>query len=99
MANSKSQRMKEYRARKKAQLHVGDEWLKHENVRVKAYFKPVSELSDEDKYYRQAKNRLNSLEYHQKRKCERRQVNEESEPLSKILTDRKKDMSFQRAGC
>ena len=55
MAKSKAQRMKVYRARKKAQL--GDQWLWRENERVKSCFAPIAELSDENQLHKRERNR------------------------------------------
>ena len=46
MAKSKAQRMKEYRARKKATL--GEDCLKQERNRTKQYYKPTAELNRKD---------------------------------------------------
>ena len=54
MAKSKSQRMKEYRARKKEQLRK--RWLKMERERIKGYFQPIEMLADDEKEKRRDKN-------------------------------------------
>jgi hypothetical protein len=46
MAKSKAQRMKEYRARKKASL--GEDCLKQERNRTKQCYKPTAELNRKD---------------------------------------------------
>ncbi|WAR14247.1 hypothetical protein MAR_004352 [Mya arenaria] len=66
MAKSKAQRMKEYRARKKAEL--GKEWFKRENQRVKGYFVPISELSEEKQAHKRQLNRKHCETYRKKRK-------------------------------
>ena len=47
MAKSKSQRMKEYRERKKASL--GEKWLIQESNRTREYYKPTSQLNSKEK--------------------------------------------------
>ena len=66
MAKSKSQRMKEYRARKKEIL--GDEWLKMERERVKGYYVPTEILSKADKEKRREKNRKAASKFYKKKK-------------------------------
>ncbi len=66
MAKSKAQRMKEYRARKKAEL--GDAWLKRENQRVKGYFVPISELSEEKQTHKRKLNKNHCETYRKKQK-------------------------------
>lgn len=66
MAKSKSQRMKEYRARKKEQL--GDRWLLQENRRVKNYYVPTSYLNEDSQGKRREQNKRNARRFYQKRK-------------------------------
>ncbi|WAQ99020.1 hypothetical protein MAR_023393 [Mya arenaria] len=68
MTKSKSQRMKEYRARKKAML--GDEWLRRENQRVKSYFVPVSELPLRKREHKRELNRKHARTHRRKRKID-----------------------------
>ena len=64
MAKTKSERMKAYRAKKKALL--GDEWLKKENERVNRYFVPIAELPQTIQQHKRQLNRQNA-EKHRKR--------------------------------
>lgn len=66
MAKTKSQRMKEYRARKKEQL--GDEWLRRENQRVKSYFVPISALTEEKQMHKRQLNREHCKTYRKKQR-------------------------------
>ena len=66
MPKSKSQRMKEYRARKKEQL--GDQWLKQERSRVKACYVPTEQLNDDDKQIRRDKNKKNARTFYAKKR-------------------------------
>ena len=68
MAKSKAQRMKEFRVRKKAQL--GDQWLRRENERVKSYFIPIAELSDEKQLQKRERNRTDCTMYRRKLKMD-----------------------------
>lgn len=69
MAKTKAQRMKEYRERKKALL--GDEWLKKERERVRAYKPPIDQLSKEEQEHKRKLNRKHCEKYRQKRKTEK----------------------------
>ena len=84
MAKSKSQRMKEYRARKKALL--GDKWLRRENDRVKSYFVPMVELPNTKQTHKRALNRKHAQTFRkkQKRKSNNETLNEseESQPYT-----------------
>lgn len=51
--------MKEYRERKKQEL--GGDWLKKERERVKAYYTPTAQLTEEKKEKRREKNRRTSV--------------------------------------
>ncbi|KAK6184255.1 hypothetical protein SNE40_006760 [Patella caerulea] len=64
MAKSKSERMKEYRARKKEKL--GDKWLKMERNRVRAYYTPTDLLSNEEQDKRRSKNRKAARKFYKK---------------------------------
>ena len=66
MPKSKSQRMKEYRARKKAKL--GEEWLKQERQRIRGYFPPTEELTEVQKEERRQRHRKASKAYYDKHK-------------------------------
>lgn len=67
MAKTKSQRMKEYRQRKKEQY--GEAWAKKERTRVKANYRPTALLTDEEKAKRRERNRINAMKfYHKHRK-------------------------------
>ncbi|CAC5416137.1 unnamed protein product [Mytilus coruscus] len=61
MAKSKSQRMKEYRERKKASL--GEKWLIQEGNRTREYYKPTSQLNSEEKKARRKRIRDNVSAY------------------------------------
>lgn len=68
MAKTKSQRMKEYRERKKALL--GDEWLRRENQRVKGYFVPISELPLRKQEHKRELNKKHAQTYRKKLKLD-----------------------------
>ncbi|CAC5388319.1 unnamed protein product [Mytilus coruscus] len=61
MAKSKSQRMKEYRERKKASL--GEKWLIQESNRTREYYKPTSQLNSKEKKARRERIRDNVSAY------------------------------------
>ena len=66
MAKSKSERMKAYRAKKKAQL--GDGWLLQERQRVKQYYKRTEDLNRVQKQQRREKVRQQVCRHRQKQK-------------------------------
>lgn len=68
MAKTKSQRMKEYRERKKALL--GDIWLRKENQRVKSYFVPISELPLRKQHHKRELIKKHAQTYRKKLKLE-----------------------------
>ncbi|CAC5402742.1 unnamed protein product [Mytilus coruscus] len=61
MAKSKSQRMKEYRERKKASL--GEKWLIQESNRTREYYKPTSQVNSKEKKARRERIRDNVSAY------------------------------------
>jgi hypothetical protein len=69
MAKTKSERMKEYRARKKEQL--GEKWFAMERERTKMYYIPTDGLSDADKGKRRERNREAARKYYKKQKARR----------------------------
>ena len=66
MAKTKSQRMKEYRERKKATL--GDEWLKQESQRTKQYYVPVEMLGKKKAKARRERVKKNVQNYRNRMK-------------------------------
>ena len=69
MAKTKSQRMKEYRERKKQLL--GDEWNRMERERMRASRVPVSQLSAQELEHKRALNRKHCAKFRMKRKLEK----------------------------
>lgn len=67
MAKSKTQRMKEYRARKKAS--IGEDWLKQERKRTKQYYKPTAERNRKDEKVRRERIRDNVAAYRKRQKA------------------------------
>ena len=67
MAKSKAQRMKEYRARKKASL--GEDCLKQERNRTKQCYKPTAELNRKDEKARRERIREHVAAYRKLQKA------------------------------
>ena len=99
MAKSKAQRMREYREKKKQRY--GEEWPKKENQRIKSYFVPVAELSEEKRQHKRKLNKVHCATYRKKRKMNADKDHEvhhlthqtDSHPLNTASTSDEYDIS------